>query len=231
MTVSLTHSKAVLELGKRLVAQLGAGDDLLASWMAHDIAQKIEDVEKASAETKIVARDACAKAILEVWRYRGTLPEHLRPLGELEPVIRTLASLDVDRTDHRYYPQALREAATASADGASKEWLELATGLDYTARLLIQFALRSAAHHAASEAEPWIELATQAAADEGAEGPVVKIILERGDATEGSGDEHNAALRDKLARLEGFAELAASRASDLRAQLGSEETEIDQAPK
>ena len=42
--VSLARSEAVIELGKKLVAQLDADDDLLASWMAHDIAARMEAV-------------------------------------------------------------------------------------------------------------------------------------------------------------------------------------------
>lgn len=219
--MSLTRSKAVLDLGKQLVAQLDTDDDLLASWMAHDIAQRIEAAEKAPEKAKAVAQDACAKAILDLWKYRGALPSHLRPLGELEPVLRTLVSLDVDRTDYRYYPQALREAATADADEATKQWLDLAIGLDYTARLLIQFALRSAAHHAASQAEPWVELARQAGADNGTEEIVIKFIL-RGDETEvEGGNKQNNALRDKLERLKAFSELALSVANDYQARLTS----------
>lgn len=223
--VSLTRSKAVLELGKQLVSQLDANDDLLASWMAHDIAQRIESAEKVPPEGKVAAQDACAKAILELWRYRSAVPRHLRPLGELEPVLRTLASLDVERTDYRYYPQTLRKAATADADEVTKQWLELAIGLDYTARLLIQYALRSAAHRAASQAEAWVELALQAGVDEGPEGIIVKFILGDDEAGEVSEDKQNAALRDKLSRLESFADLAASLAKDLRAQLSSDNTE------
>ena len=147
--MSLTRSSAVLELGKKIVAQLDGKDDLLASWMAHYIAQRIEEAENASAEAKLTAEDVCANAILELWRYRSYLPNHLRPFGELEPIQRTLASLDVDGTDYRYHPTILHEAATADAEDDAKQWLELAIGLDYSARLLIQSALRSALRGAA----------------------------------------------------------------------------------
>lgn len=214
--MSLTRSKAVLELGRRLVAQLEADDDLMASWMAHDIAQRIEAAERAPAEDNAAAQDACAKAILELWRYRSALPSHLRPLGELEPALRTLASLDVDQTDYRYYPQALRAAATADADEATKQWLELALGLDYSARLLIQFALRSAAHRAASNADPWVELAREAGADEGIERTIVKIILVADEVGDAGENEQDAALRDRISRLESLASLANTLARDLR---------------
>ena len=130
--MSLTYSKAALELGKRLVADLEASDDLLASWMAHDVAQRMIIAEEAADENKTAAQEACALAIGRLWQYRGALPPHLRPLGQLEPVLRTLASLDVTKTTHRYFPPVLREAATADVKGDTKQALEFAINLDYT---------------------------------------------------------------------------------------------------
>lgn len=216
----LTRSSAVLELGKRLVSQLDVADDLLASWMAHYIAQRIKEADDARDEAKAATTDSCAKAILEIWEHRSALPDQLRPLGDLEPVLRTLASLDVDHTDYRYYPEVLREAATVDADEGAKKWLTLASGLDYSARLLIQFALRSAAHRAASQADPWVELALHAGAGDGAERTVVRFILENDDA--GSTSQTEASLRDRISRLETFANLARAVAAELRTQLSSD---------
>jgi hypothetical protein len=134
-------------------------------------------------------------------------------------VLRTLASLDVDQTQYRYYPEVLREAGMADADEGAQKWLKLAKGLDYSARLLIQFA-RSAAQNTASQAAPWVELALQAAAGEGAEGVIVKFILDNDDA--GGMAPGEASLRDRISRLETFASLAHSVATELRAQLSSE---------
>lgn len=218
--MSLTRSSAVLELGKRLVSQLDVADDFLASWMAHYIAQRIKEADETPEEAKAAATDSCAKAILEIWEHRSALPDQLRPLRDLEPVLRALASLDVDQTDYRYYPEVLRKAETADADEGAKKWLTLASGLDYSARFLMQFALRSAAHNAASQAEPWVELALQAGAGDGAEGVVVKFILDNDDA--GSMAPGEASLRDRISRLESFASLAHSVATELRAQLSSD---------
>lgn len=219
--MSLTRSRAVIELGKRLVEQLDAEDDLLASWMAHDIAQRIQAAEEATFEAKAAAQDSCARAVLELWRHRNALPGRLRPFGELEPVLRALASLDVNREDYRYYPQALREAATEEADEDTKQWIELAFGIDYTARLLIQFALRTAAQRSASEAQSWVELARKAGADEGVEGPFVKFVLRGNDPDEP--DKRTDAISDKLIRMEAFAGLATALMTDLRSQLGTQE--------
>lgn len=223
--MSLTRSEAVLKLGKKLVAQLDGKDDLLASWMAHYIAQRIEVAQNALPEDRGAAEAACAEAILELWRHRSSFPAHLRPLAALEPIQRTLASLDVDRTDYRYHPVALREAATADADEPAKKWLDLAIGIDYTARLLLQLALRSAADRAASESEPWVELAREAGAEEGPETFVIRFVRSTDEIGEADGDKDKAALLDKVSRLEKFAKIATSLARDLRGELSHGNTE------
>lgn len=225
MTVSLTRSEAVLELGKRLVAQLDADGDLLASWMAHYVAQLIEAAEKASPEVQGAAQTACAQAILELWEHRSALPSHLRPLGELEPIQRTLASLDVDRTDYRYHPPTLLKAATADADEDAKRWLDLALGIDYTARVLIQFALRTAAERAASQAEPWVELARDAGADEGPKSIVIRFVQGVDEEGKTAEDEQDRALMNTLSRLENFGRLATSLVSGVRKERGLENPE------
>lgn len=202
------------------MSQLDVADDFLASWMAHYIAQRIREAEDAPDEAKAAATDSCAKAILEIWEHRSSLPDQVRPLRDLEPVLRTLASLDVDQTQYRYYPEALRGAEKADVDEDVQQWLELARRLDYSARLLIQFALRSAAQDAASQAAPWVELALQAGAGYGAEGVVVRFLLDRKDADSMAPGE--ASVRDRISRLETFANLAHTVATELRTQLSSD---------
>lgn len=221
--MSLTRSEAVIALGKRLAAELDDDDDLLASWLAHYIAEQIEAAENAPPHEKSQRQQACAETILQLWHHRNVLPQHLRPLGEIEPVLRTLASLDVEQPDYRYHRDALRAAAVAEADETTKHWLDLAIGIDYTARLLIQFALRAAAEHAASNAQSWVELATQAAAEEGADRALVRFILDSDGGREPVEDYEKARLKDRLSRLDAFVELASARAAELRAQLDSAE--------
>jgi hypothetical protein len=218
--VSFTRSKAVLELGRRLAAQLDADDDLLSSWMAHYVAQLIEAAEKVPVED--AAQEACAKAIMELWRYRATFPERHRPFAELQPIMRTLASLDPTSGDHRYHAQVLREAEVANADDDAKRLLKFAVGVDFVARVLIGTAIRSAAHRAASAAEPWVELAALAGAEEGVETPIVEFARGGDETGEADGDLRVAALNDTLSRLDTFVELALALAKDLRAQLGAE---------
>ena len=211
----------MLELGKRLVSQLDASDDFLASWMAHHVAQRIKDAEESPKEGRAAATEACAKAILELWEHRSALPDQARPLRDLDPVMRTLASLDVDQTRFRYHPELLREVEMAAADEGAKKWLELAIGLDHSARLLIQFVLRAAAQEATARAKPWVELAASAGANDYAERSVVKFILDTDDETRESASE--SALRDRLVRLESFVGLAKVVIGEIRAQLRADD--------
>lgn len=227
--MSYPRSKAVLELGARLVEQLEASDDFLASWMAHYIAELIDNVERATADTKLAAQDTCAKAILELWRHRASLGDKVQPFAKLEPIVRTLASLDTERPEGRYYARDLHDAV-ANADEEARQWLDFASDVDYVARFLIRTALRSAARSAAASVSPWVELARNAELDERVERSVVDFIL-RADAT---GDEKQlraAALRLSLSRIESFLKDGASLAEDLRAHLADENEESEEGDK
>lgn len=215
--VLLSRSKAVLELGKRLVAQLDDKGDLLAAWMAHMVAERMHIAETAPPESKASAEEACAKAILELWRHHEALPQRLRPFRELEPVLRTLQSLDVEHGGYRYYPNALQAAEVAEAPDEVRQWLDLIIGVDYTARLLIQFALQSAAQAAADEAAPWIELAQAAGAEELPERLIVEFVI--GKDEEEKVDLNLQSLKEKLSRLDNFIKVAEGIADNIRNRL------------
>ncbi|WP_147477237.1 hypothetical protein [Corallococcus sp. AB038B] len=193
--------------------------------MSHYVAELIEAAKEASGGSRAAAQEACAKAILDLWEYRATFPDRLRPFKELDPVLKVLASLDVKRPGYRYHQAALHEAATAQADEDTKRWLDLAIGIDFAARLFIATALRSAAERAASTTAPWVELAAQAGAEEGAERALVDFVL----SEEGEGDEAPdtgaAQLREQLAKLESFTKLAGAFASDIRKELDAREAD------
>ena len=71
---SLDRSKAVIEIGKRVVAGLKLGDDVTAQWMAHLVAEKISAAEQASEATRDAAASVCVDVILKLWAHRYTLP-------------------------------------------------------------------------------------------------------------------------------------------------------------
>lgn len=219
---SSERSKSVIELGKRLVDHLALSDDLLAQWMAHDIAERMDAVERAGPEAPTWLREECAKSITTLWAHRHELPPHLRAFRELEPLIQTLVSLDVDKgEDYRYFGSTLRGAAIDDTEGETKEWLNLAFDLDYSARVLIQHALRSAGSTAVSKTAPWVEAALNAGVDVAAEQIALKLLLD--DFYDSAETECivQKALGDKIDRLERFAKLANTVAADMRKQRDS----------
>jgi hypothetical protein len=80
---SLDRSKAVIDLGKRIVTGLKLGDDVVAQWMAHLVAEKIFAAEQAPEDTRDIAENACVETILKLWANRYALPPYMRPLREL----------------------------------------------------------------------------------------------------------------------------------------------------
>lgn len=217
--MSLTRSKAIVELGKRLVAELNTDEDLLASWMIHDIAEKIAATETAKGKAKTAAETACANAILLLWEHRDSLPRRLRPLRELEPALRTLASLDIDRKESRYFPSSLRATEDVEPDDPARTWLDLAISLDHTARILIAFSLREAAGTAATNAVPWVALAQEAGTQTEIDEPLIKFVLDPDERIDSESELAVRRMKDKLAKLEGFMGLAAMIADELRIRL------------
>jgi hypothetical protein len=218
---SLSRSKAVLELGKRLVAQLDDRGDLLSTWMAHMVAERIHAAETAPPERKTAAEEDCAKTILELWNRREALHPGARPLRELEPILRTLRSLDVEEDSYRYYPHVLSAAEEAELSEDVRQWLVLAIETDYAARLLIQFALRSAASAAAEEAAPWIEMARAAGAEKSPEGLIVDLVF--GNSEKPQENPLLASAKRKLSRLETFIRSAEDLAEEIRTLLRTAE--------
>jgi hypothetical protein len=225
--VLLMRSRSILQLGKALVVQLEAEDDLLASWMAHYVAERIGKAEDATGDAKVVAEEAAARAILELWNYRNYLPAHLRPFDKLEPIQRVLASFDIEETDYRYYPAVLREVAPADADEDVKKCLDIAIGLDYSARILIKTFLRTAAKSASDQAEPWIQLALETCADGGIERDIVDFVRGVNEEDAENQGRIDAIRSDQISRLETFAELAALIAKELRAEFEIGDSEND----
>lgn len=216
---SLDRSKAVIDLGKRLVAELKLGDDMMAQWMAHLIAERMGAAESASPEARASAQDACARVIFELWAHRNSLPPHVRPFRELEPLLQTLASLDVDSGPRfRYFPQHLGDEEFKGVELKGGQLLKAAVDLDYSARVLIHYLLTSAAESVGDKAIPWLNAAINAEADAELEVHVVDFIT-AGAKPPGADEVIRKALLDKIEKLEAFSLLATAVAAELRSQL------------
>lgn len=224
---SLERSSAVIDLGKRLVAQLKLGDDETAQWMAHALAERIKDAENAPPEARVAAQSSCAELVFQLWERRYSLPTQLRPLRNLEPLLRTLNSLDSSNGPRfRFMPEP---PADVKVDEGVEKALDLAVKLNDAARILVQYFLATAAEQASEETRPWIQSATDAGADVTLEVRIVSFVDGGLDRSSEVAKMAREALNDKIQKLEIFASLAASLAKDLRAKQDLLADEADKA--
>jgi hypothetical protein len=217
---SLERSGAVIDLGKRLVAQLKLGNDVLAQWMAHMIAERIDAAENAEPSEMAAAQTACAEVIMQLWNRRNSLAERLRPFKGLEPLIRTLDSLDVSSGPRFRYLTERPPGLETGPDETSKQLIELAEGVDYSARALIHHLLAEAFEGARNEVRPWIQAAVDANADTTLEVRIVGFLDDNAAELADGDAKARAAKEEKILRLEAFAELAATYAYELRVKHG-----------
>jgi hypothetical protein len=212
----------VIKLGKQLVAELGLNQsvDTLSRWMAHHISELIHSSETASEEGRDEIRSRCASAILELWQHHDALPNGRRPFQDFEPILRALESLDPDNTIPRYYRNVRLAAAEEEQNSESANWLDLADGLDYTARILIRFCLACAAQDAVHKSKEWVALAETVDATNDYL-PVIRIVSYEAKlaSDETATDEERKEIESRINRLEGFVNMAEMLTNHLREKL------------
>lgn len=213
----------MLELGKKIVNELGLVQsvDTLGRWMAHYVAELIEEAKNAKAEDRPVKLAACREAIFDLWQYRHELPNGKRPFEEFEPIFRTLESLDPADDTPRYFRSPRVAANDAEHDAETTKWLQLADGFDYSARVLIRYCLAHAAQSALDKSRAWVALAEAAGAEEGIDFSVIRFITDETDLlkSENPDDRTRKELKNRIERLDAFKKMATALASDLKRQL------------
>ncbi len=139
--------KKVVALGKTIVKelQLEPGVDTLARWMAHYLAQKIEQVETLSGEAKKKAEQECFDTILKLWEHRSSASRGNSFLSDFDALFETLQKLMPHGQYHFYIPSIIQglfddeEYITEGKDGTneSKSHFSIALSVDKLARTLI----------------------------------------------------------------------------------------------
>lgn len=224
---SLRRSKAVIALGKLLVASLSEGDDLTAEWMAHLIAERMDAVEHAPPLEKADAEEACANAIYKLWSHRFSAPHGVNLLHQAEPIARALVSLDPDKKEFRYFSDAVG-LAKAEDLKSPNDWLKLAHQLDRTCKDLIHFALQKGADGgmASQQFKDTLEKVLDAEADVHFEVLLVDFLLDK-DRKQIDEQEKVSCVADRIrwekaTQLEQLAALATTLANHLKEGLTEE---------
>jgi len=216
-----------------LIDELKLGDttDTLSRWIVHYVAGLIKKAERKSAKDLPAANKECFDAILALWQHRHELPDGKRPFQGIEPVLRALDSLDPANAERRYFPSALPPAGITEESKETRSWLELAEGLDSSARILIRQCLTNAAAAAIDKSKDWVALAERAARED-VDLPLLKIIIGERDlnATPDADELQRKALEDRIGKLRAFVKLAVSAAADYQRQIKSNEPRIKTKP-
>ena len=85
-----------MRLGARIVRELELEqtNDTLACWMAHHLAEVLQEAENAEGDDKELAHGRAVDLILKIWSHRRSLPGGAYPLNKLEPVLSVLGRLE-----------------------------------------------------------------------------------------------------------------------------------------
>jgi hypothetical protein len=219
----------VIALGKRIVIELGLPEtsDTLGRWMAHHVAEMIEDVQHFEGAERTIKEAACAEIILKIWQRRWEWSGE-RPLEDFEPIFRTLESLDPKPASPRYFNR-VRMAMRNEPDIASHEkgapidtnWLEAASTLDGTAQALIRYCLMKALEPTVQRSEEWLNLAKVAMNEDDSDLQAIELIFRAAgllDADLEVEDERRD-IQDLSEQLEAFARVASELSMHLHAKL------------
>jgi len=190
--------------------------------MAHHIADLMGKAERETGDAKSAAERECFAAILTLWEHRAELPNGKRPFEELEPIMRTIEGLDPENETPRYYRTARPPKGEAEEIPEQEKWLNLADGLDYSAKVLIGYCLAEAADAALDKSKEWIKLAAAIGGD-GVPEIVIRFISSAADVNKepALNERTRAILNDRIKRLRGFLEGAESLADTLEERLQS----------
>lgn len=93
-------------LGKYLARELGyeESDDTLGRWMAHHLAELIDEAEHgATAGKRAATQKRATETILKIWEHRLSLPGEAHPLALYKDVLPVLDRLRIDNNPYRFY--------------------------------------------------------------------------------------------------------------------------------
>ena len=194
--------------------------DTLSRWMAHYVAELIDAAENGSAEERAASRRKCFEAILELWSYRAELPGGRRPFENLEPIVRTLESLDPDNDLPRFYRSVRRTVEREEENSLTQSILDVVDSIDSTARILIGYTLADLVRSAMDESKEWVALARDAGTRAGFVDIMASFVSSGGGGGERSDrtELERRRLSDHVERLEAFSRMGALVADDLRAR-------------
>ncbi|WP_342788610.1 AVAST type 3 anti-phage proein Avs3b [Cupriavidus campinensis] len=218
-----TRYEALTALGRRLVSELGLANDVdtLGRWMAHYLAELIQDAECATDEDRSMKQTAVRDAILALWAHRAVLPSGRRPFLDFEPILRVLEQLAPDTPALRIVQRSRLPKDATQESMEAQEWLNMAQSLDQAAKLLITYCLASAAKASVDPAQEWAKLATEAGEEDVLEVRLARFLRWERDLMHGDDSEspEQRALAERRDKLDAFISLATKVRAEIEERL------------
>lgn len=149
----------VLGLGVEILNQLGQIDerDLLTSWMAEYLGEKISEVKRARGKQRGEKQKECAELILKLWDRRHQLPDGARPLESFEPLFIALHELSQNKPRDSLF----RHLPPISKSSEVGKIIQDALAIDKSASTLIRYLLAEAVAKIPNNDKRWTEIRTE----------------------------------------------------------------------
>jgi hypothetical protein len=219
-TVSSIRCENALELGKKLVDELGLEDsnDTLGRWMAHHIANKLKSLELCPENERSKRRSDCCTEILKLWAHRRELDGPRRMLETFDSIFAVLESLERGSFVSRYVQRPRDVKGESEATG---KWLDRITKIDDAARALIYYCLGKSAETAADENADWVRIAQEVSSPSDMEIQLIARVSNWGSSMDAgnSDDLKRQKSIDLIAKMEQLSELAKDVVADIQLQL------------
>lgn len=177
--VKLSQSDGVLALGESLVQELNLDKsvDTLGRWMAHYIAELIDDAKNAEGEDAARKQQICCGEILKLWAHRHSLPNGKGPFQELEGLEGVLRKLDPENSQRRYFPEVRRPKTLGQGESDAVEWFDAIEEVDRAARTLLGYCLSKSAEASIDKSQEWVSLAQAAGEGDSEDVSLVRLFF------------------------------------------------------
>lgn len=218
------RSEAIMALGKKLVTEQGfdGSVDTLGRWMAHHIAELIQETETVSGDDRPVKMANVREAVLALWSHRHMLPSGRSPFAGMEPIFNALESLDPETPHFRYFSPSRAPGVSDKESEEVQTYVEMAKTVDRASKVIVNFCISEAAQRALDTSKEWVQLASKAEADEGFDITLIRIIADRSDLMKAPNPATNRRriLNDRKQKLEALLVGASDLLESIDLQLG-----------
>ncbi|MFD1722384.1 hypothetical protein [Amnibacterium endophyticum] len=146
---------AILSLGERIAATID-GDDVLARWMAHYLAERLHGLPELEGAVRAAAEAEVAGLVLQFWQQRAQGFFGGNPVAALDAIERTLKRLDPQRPPWAFHGGFRGGRPPEEDDLEVAPLLRCAEGIDRLSGDVVRELLVAAAAEAVGAEAPWV---------------------------------------------------------------------------